>query len=110
MRKLASALVALTLLTACATTPDTRLNEGKGLATAWASLDAVAVTLDGLATSHTLKGPKAAEAAKLLSQASAALTAADIAYRAGNGASAQQNVAVASALIASLIVIAQGAN
>lgn len=106
----ASAMALSLTLGACATTPDTRMTEGKGLAAAWASLDAVAVTIDGLATTRVLHGQKAAEASRELTQASAALTAADAAYRNGDNATAQQNVASATALIAALLLITQGPN
>lgn len=93
-------------LAACATTGGTAVTEAKGTATAWTSLKAVAVTLDGLATSHVLHGQKALDVARDLQKATDALTAADDARKRGDSATAQQNVAVASALIATLITIA----
>lgn len=105
MRLLAIGTACLAL-TACATTPNVRVDEAKGLAASWAALDAVAVTLDGLATSHVLKGQQATMAATDLQKASDALTAATAASKAGDNATAAQNVAVASALVATLVQIA----
>lgn len=109
MRTKLAALCACLALAACATTPQTHLEQGKGTAAAWASLDAVAVTIDGLATTRVLHGPQAAKAADGLIKARDALVLADKAYTAGDGATAEQNVATASALIASLLILAQGA-
>lgn len=97
-------------LASCATTPDTHLTEARGLSASWAALDAVAVSIDALAVSRTLHGPAAADAALKLGQARDALLSADAAYRAGQTGSAQENVARASALIASLLLIAQSAH
>jgi len=106
MKKLlfAAALLCTPLtLQGCATTPDARLAAGKADAAAWHALDGAAVTLKAMADNGQLKGQRAAEAKRLLDQATAALTAADAAYQTGNGASAQQNVATASALIAQIL-------
>jgi hypothetical protein len=72
----------------------------------------VANTLDALAVSHVLHGPKALAVAVDLQKATDALTAADNARKAGDSATSQQNVATATALIAELITIAAnpGAN
>lgn len=94
-------------LAACATTPSAQTTEAQGIAASWSALDGVANTLDGLATSKVLTGKNALTAAQDLEDAKAALLAATAAYNAGQGASAQQNVATATALIAALIAIAQ---
>jgi len=105
MRSLIIAGLALALV-GCASTPTTQIDTGKGIAAGWAALDAVAVTLDGLATSHVLTGANAKTAATDLTLASKALTDATAAYKAGNGATAAQNVATATALVTELVQLA----
>lgn len=104
-----SAIIGLSFLAlgACATTPSVHMTEGKGLAASWAALDAVAVTLDGLATTHVLHGPAAATAADDLNKAQAALTAATAAYKANDDATATQNIVAATVLITELVSIAK---
>jgi hypothetical protein len=106
MKVIAVSLAALALV-GCATTPNVHLSEAKGLAASWAALDAIAVTLDGLATTHVLHGPQAATAAADLAKAQAVLTAATAAYNSGDNATAAQNVAAATVLITELVSIAQ---
>jgi hypothetical protein len=103
-----AAIVALSV-SACGTTPAGDLTTGKYDAAAWDSLHGVASTLDTLAKAGKLRGSAAVSAKLELDKATAALTAADAAYHAGNGASAAQNVATATALIGELASIATAA-
>lgn len=103
--KIVAIAAAALLLTACATTPTTHLQQGKADAAAWDALHGVASTLDSLALSGTLHGAQAATAKVDLDKATVLLTAADAAYRAGNDANAQQNVATATVLISDLLTI-----
>ncbi len=98
------ALAALTLA-ACATTPSTHLSSGKALADAWAAFDAASVTLDALATQGVLTASEKAIIRADAPRIEQALSAATAAYDASNDASAAQNVAAASALIAQLIAV-----
>ena len=93
------------MLSGCATTPQSHLQQGQYTAASWHALQGAADSLTALATNGTLKGAKAAEAKGLLDKAAGALTAADAAYRAGNGATAQQNIATATALISQILLI-----
>ena len=105
MKKLLIAAALAVALSACATTPDTRLATGKADALAWTTLDAAAVGLKQLAVTGRLHGADAAKAKVMLDQATAALVAADNLYQSGQTANAEQNVATAAALIAQLLVI-----
>lgn len=93
-------------LGACATTSP-QVTAAQGLAAAWASLDAVANTLDGLATSKVLTGKNALTAATDLQTATTALQDATTAFNAGNNTTAQQEVTTATVLIAQLITLSQ---
>ena len=92
-------------LTACATTPSTHLGEGKALADAWSAFDAASTTLDGLATQGVLTAPEKATLRTVLPEVKTALESATSAYDANNDATAEQNVATATTLIAQLVAI-----
>lgn len=107
---LSTASVGAVSLSACATTASSQMQVGRGVNALWASLDAVSLTLDGIAKAHIASGkpwPQGIVAADDLHKATAAITSADAAFRAGDNASAQQNVATAAALITVLIEIAK---
>lgn len=97
----AAAAAALTL-SACATTPTTRMTEGKADAALWVSLDAASQTLTGLATSGKLHGAPATKAKAKLVKFKAAVQATDDAYAKGDAATAEQNAALAGQLLAEL--------
>ena len=106
MRSTAAALAAGLLLAACATAPTTHLSEGKALADAWSTFDATAVTLDSLATAGVLTPAEKATIKADAPRIHDALKAATDAYDAGSDATAQQNVTLATSLIAQLVTIA----
>lgn len=107
---LSTSAVGAVSLSACATTASTQMQAGRGVNSLWASLDAVSVTLDGIAKAHIASGkpwPEANQVADDLHKATIAISAADAAFRAGDNATAQQNVATATALITTLIHISK---
>jgi len=105
-RLLAGALCGFVLVAGCATTANVHESEGKALAVAWSGLDAIALTLDTLRNAGKLGTNASAVAATDLGKARDALDAATTAYQSNNDASAQANVATATALIAELVTIA----
>ncbi len=102
---LAGACVLASPLTACKTTSSARVTQARADAIAWASLQSIAETIDGLALAHVIHGRQAATIADWLSRAEAFLTAADAAYQHGDNATAATNVALATGLITALIQI-----
>lgn len=105
MRIAIATIVALSLA-ACATTPSSHLTEGKALADAWAAFDAASTTLDGLATSGVLTPAEKTTIKTDVPLIASSLNAATAAYDSNNDATAAQNVAQASSLIAQLVTIA----
>jgi len=99
------ALAGALSLSACATTPDARLTEGKADAALWAGLDAASQTLTGLATSGKLHGQAAIDAKATLVKFKAAVQAADTAYAQGDSATAEQKAVLAGQLLAQLTTI-----
>jgi hypothetical protein len=105
MKKLLIAAAFAVALSACATTPDTRLAAGKADALAWTTLDAAAVGLREMAISGKIRGDDATKARAMLDKATAALVAADGLYQSGQTATAEQSVATAAGLIAQILVL-----
>lgn len=97
---------ALLALVACGTTAQLALTEAQVANGSWASLDVVSNVLDAMAVSGTLHGANAQVAHDNLQKATAALTAADNARLASDNATADENIAVAAALIIQLDGIA----
>lgn len=92
------------LLASCATAP---VSEAQGLAAAWASLDAAAKIIDGMALGGTLKGAAASTAADDLQKTLTYLQAATAASKAGDATTAEGEVAQATVLLAEIIAISK---
>ena len=103
------AIVLAAGLAACSTTPSEHATEAKSIAVAWSALDAAAVSIDVAVKAGYIKGAEATTVAGDLNKADEALTAATVAYRASDDATAQTNVVVATTLISELVAIAQSA-
>jgi hypothetical protein len=106
MRAIPIALAVGALLTGCATVngPDARLNEGKALADAWASLDAVAKVADNEVHQGVLHGENALRVSDDLKTASRVLQDATAVYKAGRDPTTQITAALAAVADVTTIV------